>query len=402
MNDRWRTAVRLSGFGAGYFFAAGAFMSYWPVWLRHRGISDAEIGTLYMTRQLVSVGATLAIGFLAHRIGNLRGMLLALTVAAFVMMGAYQLSYTFLALLLVGLIWGAVWAPTMALYDGVLVNEARARGLVYGKLRVWGSVAFILGTVLCGVAVQHFGPPWVLYVALAGILVLAPFAFVLPTAESHPIGTARHPRFGVLDLLRSRPFLLFMIAAGFCQSSHAVLYSFGTLTWRSAGIDDVTISLLWGESVAVEILMMMASGWLLQRVGVTGMIGFGLACGLVRWTGLALTTNLLALVFLQALHAGTFAACHLGAMAFIQRALPANGVALGQSLYYALGTGATQAVIYQFAGLLHARFGQHAFLGMTAISAIGLASLLLLARTWKGEVLVTSKSEERATPVAQS
>ena len=67
--------------------------------------------------------------------------------------------------------------------------------------------------------------------------------------------------------------MLFMIGAGFCQSSHAVLYSFGTLTWRSAGLDDVTISLLWGESVAVEILMMMGSGWLMKRIGVTGLIG---------------------------------------------------------------------------------------------------------------------------------
>jgi PPP family 3-phenylpropionic acid transporter len=167
-----------------------------------------------------------------------------------------------------------------------------------------------------------------------------------------------------------------------------VLYSFGTLTWRAAGIDDVTISLLWGESVAVEILMMIGSGWLMQRIGVTGMIGFGLACGVVRWTGLAFTTDLPALILLQALHAGTFAACHLGAMAFIQRALPSSGVALGQSLYYALGTGATQAVIYQFAGLLYERFGQPAFLGMTVISAIGLASILMLAKTWKGGLLV--------------
>ena len=75
-------------------------------------------------------------------------------------------------------------------------------------------------------------------------------------------------------------------------------------------------------------------------------------------------------------------------MAFIQRALPSSGVALGQSIYYALGTGATQAVIYQFAGLLYARYGQHAFLGMTVISAIGLAAILMLMRLWKGELLV--------------
>jgi PPP family 3-phenylpropionic acid transporter len=55
---RFVTAFRLSGYGAAYFFAAGAFMSYWPVWLRDRGIQDAEIGTLFMSRQIVSEGTT--------------------------------------------------------------------------------------------------------------------------------------------------------------------------------------------------------------------------------------------------------------------------------------------------------------------------------------------------------
>jgi len=355
--------ARLAGFGAAYFFAAGAFMSYWPVWLRDRGITDAEIGTLFMTRQLVGVAAMLGMGFIAHKLGRLRGLL-----------------------------WGVVWSPIMALYDGVLVNEARARGIVYGRLRLWGSVAFILGTFFTGMAVDRYGPPSVLFVSLVGIVMLVPFALALPRAAAREPGKTHHAPFGVFDLFRNKPFVLFMIGAGFCQSSHAVLYSFGTLTWRSAGIDDVTISLLWGESVAVEILMMVVSGWLLQRIGVCGLIGLGLACGLVRWTGMAFTNDLPVLVVLQALHAGTFAACHLGAMAFIQRALPASGVALGQSIYYALGTGATQAVIYQFAGLLYARYGQHAFLGMTVISAVGLVALLLLARRWNGGLLVGAQA----------
>ena len=114
------------------------------------------------------------------------------------------------------------------------------------------------------------------------------------------------------------------------------------MTWRAAGIDDVTISLLWGESVAVEIVLMLFSGRA-QSLGICGLIGLALACGMVRWLGMAFTTELSALVPLQALHAGSFAACHLGAMAFIQRALPPSGVALGQSVYYAIGTGAAQA-----------------------------------------------------------
>jgi PPP family 3-phenylpropionic acid transporter len=384
---RWLTGVRLSGYGAAYFFASGAFMSYWPVWLRDRGVQDAEIGTLFMSRQIMSVASTLAIGWLAHRLGNTRVTLLALAVAAVLLMGGYQLSYGFLAILLVSLAWGAVWAPTMALYDSVLVTEAKARGFNYGSLRVWSSVTFILGTVICGWAVDRNGSAWVLYVGFAGVAMLLPLGPLLP-AETHRRDPSRHAPFGIPDLLTSKPFLLFMIAAGLCQASHAVLYSFGTLTWRAAGIDDVTISLLWAESVAVEIVLMLGSGWLLARLGATGLIGLGLVCGMVRWLGMAFTTELWALVLLQALHAGTFAACHLGAMAFIQRALPASGVALGQSVYYAIGTGAAQAVIFQLAGVLYAEFGQRAFLGMFVVSVLGMAAIVMLARTWKGNLLV--------------
>lgn len=385
---RWLTGIRLSGYGAAYFFAAGAFMSYWPVWLRDRGVQDAEIGTLFMSRQIMSVASTLAIGWLAHRVGNTRGLILALAGAAIVLMIGYQFSYGFLAILLVSLVWGAVWAPTMSLYDGVLVTETKARGFNYGSLRVWSSVAFIGGTVICGAAVDGHGPTWVLYVGFVGIALLVPCALLLPPAEAHHRDTAKHAPFGIRDLLTSRPFVLFMVATGFCQASHAVLYSFGTLTWRAAGIDDVTISLLWGESVAVEIVLMLGSGWLLARLGVCGMIGLALGCGMVRWLGMAFTTELWALALLQALHAGTFAACHLGAMAFIQRALPASGVALGQSVYYAIGTGAAQAVIFQIAGVLYGEFGQKAFLGMFVVSTIGMMAIVLLARLWKGGLVV--------------
>ncbi len=387
--SKWLTGLRLAAYGGAYFFAAGAFMSYWPVWLRDRGVTDTEIGTLFMSRQIVAVVATLSVGWIAHRLGGTRGVMVTLGLATVVMVGAYELSYSFLAIFLVTMVWGFLWSPPMPLYDGVLVTETRKHGLDYARVRMWSSVAFIAGTFMCGLAVDRYGPPWVLYVGLASIVFLAPFALLLPAAEPKAAAAARgHTPVRVGELLRQRPFLLFLMACGLCQASHSVLYSFGTLTWRGAGIDDVTISFLWAESVAIEIVLMLFGGWLLQRLGVCGLIALGLGAGMVRWTAMAFTTELWALVLLQALHSCTFAACHLGAMAFLQRALPPHGAAIGQSLYYALGTGATQALVFQFSGLLYSEYGQHAFLGMTAVSALGMGALLLLARTWKGQMLV--------------
>ncbi len=387
--SKWLTGLRLAGYGGAYFFAAGAFMSYWPVWLRDRGVTDTEIGTLFGSRQIISVIATLSVGWIAHRLGGPRGVMVTLGLAAVVMIGAYQFSTSFLAIFIVTMIWGFMWSPPMPLYDGVLVTETKRHGLDYARVRMWSSVAFIGGTFMAGIAVDRYGPPWVLYVGMASIVLLAPCAWLLPATPARVAGADHgHVSFSVRDLLRSPAFLLFLMACGFCQASHSVLYSFGTLTWRAAGIDDVTISSLWAESVAIEIVLMLFGGWLMKRLGVCGLIALGLAAGMVRWTAMAFTTELWALVLLQALHSCTFAACHLGAMAFLQRALPAHGAAIAQSLYYALGTGATQALVYQFSGLLYSHYGQRAFLAMTIVSAIGMCALLLLARTWKGGLLV--------------
>lgn len=387
--SKWLTGLRLAGYGGAYFFAAGAFMSYWPVWLRDRGVTDTEIGTLFMSRQLVSVVATLSVGWIAHRLGGPRGVMVTLGLAAVVMIVAYDFSTTFLAIFAVTMIWGFLWSPPMPLYDGVLVTETKRRGLDYARVRMWSSVAFIAGTFVAGIAVERYGPPWVLYVGLASIVFLAPCALLLPAAPARAPGVEpAHAAIRIGSLLRQPAFLLFLAATGLCAASHSVLYSFGTLTWRAAGIDDVTISALWAESVAIEIVLMLFGGWLLARLGVCGLIGLGLAAGLMRWTAMAFTTELWALVLLQALHSCTFAANHLGAMAFLQRALPAHGAGIGQSLYYALGTGLTQALVFQFSGLLYASYGQHAFLAMTLVSALGMCALLLLARIWKGGLLV--------------
>jgi PPP family 3-phenylpropionic acid transporter len=134
---RWLTGLQLAGYGMAYFFAAGAFMSYWPVWLRDRGVTDTEIGTLFMSRQIVGVFATLSVGWVAHRMGGPKSVIVTLACAALVMIGAYQLSYGFLAIFVVTMIWGFLWSPPMPLYDGVLVTETKRHGLDYARVRMW-------------------------------------------------------------------------------------------------------------------------------------------------------------------------------------------------------------------------------------------------------------------------
>ena len=380
--------ARLAYFFGAYFFAGGAALSYWAVWLRDRGVGDAEIGTIYMARQFVTVAATIAVGWIAQRLAGTRGLMMALLSGALAMAIAYEFSYGFWPNLIVTMIWGAMWNPLLSLGDGNAVAVTRERGIDYARVRVWGSVTFIGGALAAGVAVDRWGPPWVLYLLGIGVVLTIPAALWLPAPASRS-APADRGKVRAGELLRKPTFVLFLVACGFCQASHAVLYSFGTLSWRAAGIDDVVISLLWGESVLVEIGLFMVGGALTARFGAVGMLALGAGGALVRWAAMPwLGTDVAALVVLQALHALTFGATHLAAMAFLRQAIPTHAMPLAQSLYYGLASGLVIAVVFQVSGTLYARFGGDAFFAMAALASVSLLATIALARHWKGEALI--------------
>ncbi len=380
--------ARLAYFFGAYFFAGGAALSYWAVWLRDRGVGDAEIGTIYMARQFVTVAATIAVGWIAQRVAGTRGLMMALLTGALAMVIAYEFSYGFWPNLIVTMIWGAMWHPLLSLGDGNAVAVTRERGIDYARVRVWGSVTFISGALAAGIAVDRWGPPWVLYLLGIGVVLTIPAALWLPTPASRS-ASADRGKVRAAELLSKPTFVLFLVACGFCQASHAVLYSFGTLSWRAAGIDDVVISLLWGESVLVEIGLFMIGGALTARFGAVGMLALGAGGALIRWAAMPwLGTDVAALVVLQALHALTFGATHLAAMAFLRQAIPTHAMPLAQSLYYGLASGLVIAVVFQVSGTLYARFGGDAFFAMAALAGISLLATIALARRWKGEALI--------------
>jgi PPP family 3-phenylpropionic acid transporter len=101
---------------------------------------------------------------------------------------------------------------------------------------------------------------------------------------------------------------------------------------------------------------------------------------MVRWTVLAGTTALPALIAVQLLHALTFGAAHLGAVHFIARRAPPGLAATAQGLYAALSGGLAMGLASLLAGWLYAAVEARAFLAMAAMSAGGLALALALGR----------------------
>jgi MFS_1 like family len=116
-------------------------------------------------------------------------------------------------------------------------------------------------------------------------------------------------------LVRKPGFLAFVAAAGLLQASHALYYGFATLHWRAAGHGELVIGLLSAEGVVAEVALFAWAAALLRRFPPIRLLALAGALTVARWAASALSTDLLVLVPAQALHAASFGAVHLAAIA---------------------------------------------------------------------------------------
>jgi PPP family 3-phenylpropionic acid transporter len=176
-----------------------------------------------------------------------------------------------------------------------------------------------------------------------------------------------------LLLLRIPLYRRLLLVASLLWGSHALHDSFAVIRWRGAGIDFVTISMLWSESVFAEVIVFVLIGpWLIKRIGVNGAMMLAVGAGVLRWSVAAFTTWPLILACIQPLHGLTFALFHLAAIQLIVAIVPVRLAATAQAIYGTFCVGLVIAVVTFASGFLYARFGGLAFLFMAGLCLIAL------------------------------
>ena len=376
-------AWRLSFYFGAVFAVVGVITPFWPVFLKARGLTPTEIGLLLSAGLWMKVLANPLIAQIADRRGERRRPLLILASTAFLGYLCFLFAEGFWGLLAINLLATVAFSSIVPLGETVVLSTVYRLGLDYGRLRIWGSMTFIATSFAGGPMLAVFGSWSVLWAVLA-LIVLVFFACAL-LPEKRPDSATEPARPGsMLRLLRQPVFLLFLFAGGLNHASHAVLYGFATLHWRSVGYSDVLIGALWAEGVAAEIVLFWLGNRLLARIGPARLLALGACAGVFRWLALGLSDALWLAVLTQALHAFTFGAAHLGAMHFIARAAPTEMSATAQSLHGAVGAGIAVGLAMAMAGMLYQSFANGAYFFMAAIALVSFLLALLLARRWDG------------------
>lgn len=339
----------LSLFLIAIYFVYGAYVPFWSLWLESKGLSAEQIGLLIGLGLGIRFAGNLLIMGRANRASLLIPTCRYLAVLSLLCYLGFYWVDSFWALLALMLLANFIYPTLLPLSEALAARMMLQVKLDYGKVRLWGSAAFIVGSTLVGALVQHYGASWVLHAMILGLLLLTGLSW-LPMAPAPQDAPSSGNKIGFRSLLTDKSFVIFLVVVSLLQGSHAAYYGFSALYWKAHGYAENVIGYLWALGVLAEILMFALSRRLLKGVSYQQLFFIGgLGC-VLRWIMLANTTELVWLGVAQLLHAVTFCVSHLGAIRYMTQQLPAEQVIPAQTLYAALPTGIFMAVLTAVAG----------------------------------------------------
>jgi MFS transporter, PPP family, 3-phenylpropionic acid transporter len=365
--------LRLAVFYGCLFIIPGIQMPFFPLWLKARGLDAAAIGYVLALSVTVRIFAVPVINRAIDRAGNLRGGLIVTSFAGVAGFAILGFAYGFVAILFAVAFAALVSGPLMSLADAYALKGLNARKRAYGPVRLWGSATFIAANISSGLLLAVIATENLIWLIVAAYVLLGTAALWLHSLEPRPVSNVDH-KSPAGHLWQSPQFLAIAVAAGLIQASHALYYGFSALDWTAKGFGSLTVGLLWGLGVAVEIGLFAVSGRL--RLSPIAFVAIGAAAAVVRWGAMSFDPPMAVLALIQCLHGLSFGATHLGAIQFIARAAGDKQAAAAQgdfSTILAIASAGAAAA----SGLLYNAFGDLGYVVMAAMAALGGACLVL-------------------------
>jgi PPP family 3-phenylpropionic acid transporter len=368
-------SVRLAIAYVAIFLCVGVYLPFWPVWLASRGMDPDRIGVLLGLTTWAYLWAPW-VGARAEG-GDARRWITGLALGMAAGLAIFEVADGFAWLLCGSIVLGLAFAPIVPLTDGLTLRAA----VDYGRVRLFGSLAFIVASVGGGFALEGRAPGVVLVTVQAIAIVILAASLALPRVQQQHVAAKRSIAWR--ELLALPGFVAFLVNGACLQAGHAVLYAFGTKHWLASGIDARTIGWLWAVGVIAEIGLFAVGERVVARIGAKGLLVASAIAQVVRWTLLANVSAVGALFAIQLLHGATFGALHLGAMHWMRSNVERDAIQRATTLYTAIAGGLALGLGLLAAGFLYERLRGDAFLAMAGLGVLGLAAAVRL-RTRRG------------------
>jgi PPP family 3-phenylpropionic acid transporter len=278
----------------------------------------------------------------------------------------------------------------MPQFEAITLSHLTGRSELYGHIRVWGSIGFMVTVGAFGVAFDHVS------ITLLPLLMLPLYAGLLVSSFANDYQVVAiadvHAPIGFRKRLVRPDVIAFFVVALLAQVSFGPYYTFFSLYLEQHGYRPSALGAFWAIGVSLEIAMFFASARVFARWDATQVLIVSLASAALRWWATALYPDNVALMAVaQITHALNFAAFFAACMQLLVRYFPGRMNGHAQGLYYGFSSGVGGVLGALLAGWLwNADGGRLSFLVAGGVAAIAAAIAWVMLRSPRSVVEVTA------------
>ncbi|WP_286171838.1 MFS transporter [Gracilibacillus phocaeensis] len=350
-------------------------VSFLPLYLQAEGLSGTEIGWVMAIGPLAAIFSQPYWGYMSDKHQTVKKILMLCLIGVLVS-SFFFLQMNALSLLLpLAAVFFFFSSPVGALSDSLAQRRADQLGVSFGSIRTWGSIGFATSSLVVGEVLARTGIQYIVW----PYLIVAAAAFIVSTrivdvkVETPPIQLK-----DVGLLLKTKPYVIFLLLIMFITISHRTNDSFIGIYIASLGGSEDMVGFAWFAGVTSEAIVFATAGWWFRKYHpLVFIIGAAMLFSL-RWYVYGLVEDPLWIVSLQFLHGFTFGVFYVTAFYYITRLIPAMLQGTGHLIFASVFIGVS-GIIGSLAGgwVIDHLGGSTLYLLMGGLTTIGVVLLII-------------------------
>jgi len=355
-----------------YFGVMGIFLPYFNLYCYHLDFSGLQIGTLSAIRSVALILFPLIWGALADRFQIRRPIYILCNFISTTIWVFFFYTTDFWAMLVITVFYGMFYAPIISFLEAFTMDILGTEKKSYGRIRGWGSMAFIMTVIVLGRIIDLYSIEIILILIFAGSLAQAFISAKIPD-----IRIKKQAPFTLkAKVLLKRRVTVFLFCAFLMLVSHGTYYGFFSIHLENLGYDNTFIGIAWALASIAEILVMIKSDSIFRRFSLENVLVFSFMVAAVRWFALFFATSPAVILFLQVFHAVTYGTFHVASILYIDSLTPDETKTLGQAVNNAVTYGLGLMVGFFINGYLFEIMGLFALFMISSLIALAGGVLL--------------------------
>ena len=328
---------RLSRFYFFYYFFVGSFVPYWGIYLQSENFSPSSIGILLSLFQISRIVAPNFWGWLADHTGHrVKWIKLTSFLGLIGFIGIFW-AKGFFWIFLVMLALSLFTSSTLPLAESLTLAHLATTDGHYSRIRLWGSIGFIVASLFLGYLIDLQGINILLWVLLIAQAIIFFLSNTIP--ENQDIKHKTND-LSIWKIIKTPSVIALLLGCTLMVSAHGVLYNFYSIYLKDHGYSSGTIGWLWAVGVICEILIFMAMPKILRRYSLKAILLMSLFLGVIRFILIGASPDHLYLLFIaQMFHAATFGSFHAASIEVIAYYFKGRNQTRGQAIYNSVAYG---------------------------------------------------------------